>query len=153
MFNFQSSIPSVFPTKVCGNLAPAVGVPFAYLGGVGVSAQPCLGAVDVIPQLGGTGVDGQLALAHLLPHPVDGVDAVVTAHTHKPLNTTPSKLRVNPQRNTITEVPFDVIVATSWLKYSGYAAKRMYTPTSHVLQKIVLSGTSKEIEISTKHSY
>lgn len=83
----------------------------------------------------------------------DGVDAVITAHIHKPLNTTPSKLRVNLQRNTIKEVPFDVIVATSWLRYSGYAAKKMLPPTSHVLQKITLCGTKKEIEISTKHSY
>lgn len=83
----------------------------------------------------------------------DGVDAIITAHTHKPLNTTPSKLRVNPQNNTIKEVPFDVIVATSWMKYSGYAGKKMLPPTSHVLQKITLCGTKKEIEVSTKHSY
>lgn len=83
----------------------------------------------------------------------DGVDAIITGHTHKPLNTTPSKLKINPQRNVVREVPFDVIVATSWLKYSGYAAKKMLNPTSHVLQKITLCGTKKEIEISTKHSY
>lgn len=83
----------------------------------------------------------------------DGIDALIMGHTHKPLNTIPCKFRVDSRNNFVKEVPFDVIVATSWLRNSGYAAKRMLTPTSHVLQKIVLSGTKKEIEISTKHSY
>lgn len=83
----------------------------------------------------------------------DGVDLVFTGHTHKPLNTTPSKLRVDTRNNVIKEVPFDVVVATSWMRYSGYVARKMLTPTSHVLQKVTLCGTKKEIEISTKHSY
>ena len=84
---------------------------------------------------------------------IDGVDVLVTGHTHKPLVTTPSKIRVDLRNETITEVPFDVVVATSWLKYSGYAAKKMLSPTSHVFQKITLSGVKKEIEVSSKHSY
>lgn len=83
----------------------------------------------------------------------DGIDALITGHTHRPLNTVPSKLRVDPRQNVVKEVPFDVIVATSWLGYSGYAAKKMLTPTSRVLQKITVHGKKKEIEISTKHSY
>ena len=83
----------------------------------------------------------------------DGVDALVMGHTHKPLNTTPSKTRIDTRNNIAKQVPFDVIVGTSWLRYSGYAAKKMLAPTSHVFQKITLCGTKKEIEISTKHSY
>ena len=83
----------------------------------------------------------------------DGIDALITAHIHKPLNTTPSKLRVDPQNNKVKEVPFDVVVATSWCGYSGYAGRKMLAPTSHVLQKIELNATKKEIEISQKHSY
>ena len=83
----------------------------------------------------------------------DGVDALIMGHTHRPLTTTPSKIRVDSRNNTVKQVPFDVIVATSWLKYTDYAAKKMMNPTSHVLQKITLCGMKKEIEISTKHSY
>lgn len=83
----------------------------------------------------------------------DGIDVLITAHIHKPLNTTPSKLRVDPQNNKVKEVPFDVVVATSWCGYSGYAGRKMLAPTSHVLQKIELNATKKEIEISQKHSY
>lgn len=83
----------------------------------------------------------------------DGIDVLITAHIHKPLNTTPSKLRVDPQNNRIKEVPFDVVVATSWCGYSGYAGRKMLAPTSHVLQKMELNANKKEIEISQKHSY
>ena len=83
----------------------------------------------------------------------EGVDALVTAHTHKPLNTFPGKIRVDTRNNVAKEVPFDVIVATSWLHYSDYAARKMLSPTSHILQRITLSGTHKEIEISSKHVY
>jgi len=83
----------------------------------------------------------------------EGVDVLITGHTHKPLNTFPGKIRVDPRHNVAKEVPFDVIVATSWLHYTDYAAKKMLSPTSHVLQRISLSGTHKEIEISSKHLY
>lgn len=83
----------------------------------------------------------------------DGIDALILGHTHKPLNTIPSKFRVDTRNNRVKEVPFDVIVATSWLRNTEYAAKKMLNPTSHVLQKITLCGTKKEIEISTKHAY
>ena len=38
-------------------------------------------------------------------------------------------------------------MATSWLHYSDYAARKMMSPTSHIMQRITLSGTHKEIEI------
>lgn len=83
----------------------------------------------------------------------EGIDALIMGHTHKPLNTVPGKIRIDHTHNVTKEVPVDVIVATSWLHNSDYAAKKMMQPTSHVLQKISLSGSKKEIEISTKHGY
>lgn len=83
----------------------------------------------------------------------DGIDAVVSAHTHKPSDTVPSKLKVFAQQGIIREVPFDVITATSWVKYAGYAARKMYPPTSHVLQTIELCGTKKKIKVSSEHEY
>lgn len=84
----------------------------------------------------------------------DGIDILISAHVHKPLNTLPCKIKVNPNHNSVKEVPFGVVIATSWLKYAGYAARRMYPPTSSaVLQKIVLQGNKKEFEISTKCSF
>ena len=102
---------------------------------------------------GGVLTGGSVNKAERYAYTFDGVDVLVMGHTHKPLNTTPGKIRVDTRNNTAKQVPFDIIVATSWLQYSDYAAKKMLAPTSHVFQKITLCGTKKEIEISTKHSY
>ena len=102
---------------------------------------------------GGVMTGGAVNKAERYAYSLDGVDALITAHYHKPLNTVPSKYRVDSHKNVMKEVPFDVIIATSWTGYADYAAKKMMPPTSRVLQKITLSGTKKEIEVSSKHSY
>ena len=78
----------------------------------------------------------------------DGIDALITGHTHKPVVSTPSKIRVNPQNNTISITPFKVITATSWLEYGGYAARKMLLPASHTLQTMTLRGNKKEIIVT-----
>ena len=78
---------------------------------------------------------------------VDGVDALIVGHTHKPWVTQPAKIRVDVRNNTVTTVPFKVISATSWLKYGGYATQKMLLPSSHAKQVITLSGYKKEIRV------
>lgn len=75
----------------------------------------------------------------------DGIDGLITGHTHKPVLSVPSKIHVNPRNNTVSLTPFRVITATSWLKYGGYSARKMLLPASHVLQTMTLSGNKKEI--------
>lgn len=79
---------------------------------------------------------------------LDGVDALITGHTHKPVVSAPGKIKVNPFCNTIQVVPFKVLTATSWLEYGGYAAKKMLLPATHTLQKMTLSGRKKEIIVT-----
>lgn len=79
---------------------------------------------------------------------LDGVDCVISAHSHKPAVTAPSKIKVNPFRNTVSVVPFKVVTATSWLEYGGYAAKKMLLPSSHSLQTMTLRGRRKEIIVT-----
>lgn len=98
---------------------------------------------------GGTLSGGSLNRNERFGYALDGVDALITAHTHKPLFSIPSKIRVNPTKNIAQLVPFTVLTATSWLCYGGYAAKKMLLPSSHKLQKMVLCGTRKEITIIT----
>ena len=43
----------------------------------------------------------------------DGIDALITGHTHKPVVSTPSKIRINPRNNTAYISPFKVITATN----------------------------------------
>lgn len=103
---------------------------------------------------GGAQTGGAVNKAERYAYSLDGVDALITAHYHKPLNTIPSKYRVDSHRNIMKEVPFDVIIAPSWTGYADYAAKQMRPPvSSNVLQRITLQANKKEIEVSNKHSY
>lgn len=79
---------------------------------------------------------------------LDGVDALITGHTHKPVVSSPGKIKVDPRQNTIQVVPFKVVTATSWLEYGGYAARKMLLPASHTLQTMTLRGTKKEIIVT-----
>lgn len=78
----------------------------------------------------------------------DGIDALITGHTHKPVVSSPSKIKIDPQNNVVSVVPFKVITATSWLGYGGYAAKKMLLPASHCLQTMTLRGKKKEIIVT-----
>ena len=74
---------------------------------------------------------------------LDGSDALIVGHTHKPYVTQPAKLKIDPQNNRVSVKPFKVVSMTSWLGYSAYAAQKMLLPTSHAPQTITLCGKRK----------
>lgn len=76
---------------------------------------------------------------------IDGVDAIILGHTHKPFTTQPGKLKVDPHNNIATIKPFKVLCCSSWLDYGGYAARANMTPASHVVQKLILFGNEKKM--------
>lgn len=79
---------------------------------------------------------------------IDGIDALLVGHSHKPLVTQPGKLYVDGRNNCVSVKPFKVIVATSWLGYGGYAARKQLLPTSHAPQVITLCGDHKDIKVT-----
>lgn len=79
---------------------------------------------------------------------IDGMDALITGHTHKPYTTQPGKIKVDPFNNKVSLQPFKVISATSWLEFGGYAAQKMLLPSSHCLQTLTLRGNKKEIIVT-----
>ena len=79
---------------------------------------------------------------------VDGMDALIVGHTHKPFTTQPGKLKIDPHNNKVTIKPFKVISSTSWLEYGGYAAQKMLLPTTHCLHTLTLRGDKKEIVVT-----
>lgn len=79
---------------------------------------------------------------------LDGVDAVISAHTHKPAITSPGKIKVDSRNNKVSVVPFKVITATPWLSYGGYAARKQLLPSSFSLQTMTLRGRKKEIIVT-----
>ncbi len=79
---------------------------------------------------------------------IDGMDALIVGHTHKPFTTQPGKIKIDPFNNKISIKPFKVICATSWLDYGGYAARMMLSPTTHCLNTLTLCGDHKEIKVT-----
>ena len=79
---------------------------------------------------------------------IDGIDALIVGHTHKPFTTQTGKIKVDAHNNKVTVRPFKVISATSWLDYGGYAAHKMLSPTSHCLHTLTLRGNKKEIVVT-----
>ena len=79
---------------------------------------------------------------------LDGSDALIVGHTHKPFVTQPSKIKIDAQNNRVSIKPFKVVSMTSWLGYSAYAAQKMLLPTSHAPQTIKLCGRRKEITVT-----
>ena len=91
------------------------------------------------------GNDGQNVLGGSL---MDGVDALVVGHSHRPMVTQPTKIKIDPFNNRVSFKPFKVVTATSWLEYGGYAAQKMLPPTSHALQALTLCGKRKELKVT-----
>lgn len=78
---------------------------------------------------------------------LDGIDILITGHTHKPWVTQPAKIVFDPHNNKVSTKPFKVVSASSWLNYGGYAAQKMLNPTAHDNQIILLSGREKEVKV------
>ena len=79
---------------------------------------------------------------------MDGVDCIITGHTHKPMTSQPGKLVVDARNNVVSIKPFKVLVATSWLDYGGYAARYMLQPSSFCPNSLTLCGGHKEMIVT-----
>ena len=79
---------------------------------------------------------------------LDGADALIVGHTHKPFVTQPSKIKIDPYHNKVSIQPFKVVSMTSWMTYGGYAAQNMLLPASHAPQTITLCGKRKLMTVT-----
>jgi predicted phosphodiesterase len=97
---------------------------------------------------GGAMTGGTVNRNERFGYAIEGIDALVVGHSHKPLITQPAKLVVDHANNKISVKPFKVVVSTAWLGYGGYAAQKMLIPSSHSVQKICLAGKHKELTVT-----
>lgn len=79
---------------------------------------------------------------------LDGCDALLVGHSHKPMVSQPGKILIDARNNQVSIKPFKVIVASSWLNYGGYAAKKQFLPTTHTPQIITLHGVGRSKKIT-----
>lgn len=98
---------------------------------------------------GGALTGGAVNKAERFGYVIDGIDALIVGHTHKPFVTDPVKIKVDASHKKIYFAPFRVISVSSWLAYGGYPVRKMLSPTANTRQIITLSGTKKEIRVET----
>lgn len=96
---------------------------------------------------GGILTGGAVNRAERFGYAIDGADVLIAGHTHKPFNTYPGKIKIDANNNKVSIKPFHVVNCSSWLSYGGYACRKMLLPSAYIAQKIVLSGTSKSIQV------
>ncbi len=75
---------------------------------------------------------------------IDGIDCIVTGHTHKPITFPVSKLEFDDHELTVRQKQFTVVTASSFLDYGGYAIEKMLPPTGNALTEIRLAYTGTE---------
>lgn len=97
---------------------------------------------------GGALTSGAVLKGERFGYAVDGMDALIMGHTHKPFTTVPGKIFIDPRNNKVSIKPFKVINMTSWLEYGGYSAQKMLLPSSHSLHTLTLRGNKKEMVVT-----
>lgn len=97
---------------------------------------------------GGALTSGAVLRGERFGYAIEGMDALIMGHTHKPFVTTPGKIVIDPHNNMVTVKPFKVICMTSWLEWSGYPVQKMLLPTTHALQTLTLRGSKKEMAVT-----
>lgn len=78
---------------------------------------------------------------------VDGLDIIITGHTHKPINFPDGKLVLDPANNLVRARNFYAVVASSWLEYGGYPITKLLPPTAIIRSTITLTGNKKHIKV------
>ena len=97
---------------------------------------------------GGQLTSGAVLRGERYLYSMDGVDALIFGHTHKPFTSVPGKIVVDPRNNVVSVKPFKVVNMTSWLEYGGYSAQKMLLPTAHCLHTLTLCGDHKEMVVT-----
>lgn len=97
---------------------------------------------------GGALTSGAVLKGERFGYAVDGMDALIVGHTHKPFTTVSGKIAIDKHNNKVSVKPFKVISMTSWLEYGGYAAQKMMLPSAHNLHTLTFRGNKKEMIIT-----
>lgn len=69
---------------------------------------------------------------------IDGIDVLITGHTHKPMTFPVSKLVFNRVDGSARQEQYTVVTASSFLDYGGYPIEKMLPPAAKTLTEIKL---------------
>lgn len=77
---------------------------------------------------------------------IEGIDCIVTGHTHKPVAFPVKKLVYDSHNQVIVPKQFYVAVASSFLDYGGYPVQKMMPPAANTLTEIILTYNQKHMK-------
>lgn len=79
----------------------------------------------------------------------EGVDGIITGHTHNPRNAKFEKIVIDNHNNAVIKREISIIVCNSFLREADYALKSMLVGASNSISKVkLLKGLKKKIEIT-----
>lgn len=82
---------------------------------------------------------------------IDGLDVMITGHTHTPSVDFPSKIVLDTRNECIKMVDFVNLVVPSFTTYGDYVERAMYMPNSGTKYPVIqLSGSEKEVKVLWK---
>lgn len=110
--------------------------------------RPCYATMVTHGAGGGMYVGSGGNRAERMGSVIDGLDAIVCGHVHKPSEFPVGKLVIDKHNNNVIQQQFRVIVATSWMTYGGYPIRGMMTPTAHLLHEVVYHSDKKLIRVT-----
>lgn len=112
------------------------------------STRPAYNIVVTHGAGGGQLTSGAVLRGERFGYAIDGMDALIMGHTHKPFTIQPGKIVIDPRNNVVTVKPFKVINMTSWIDYGGYSVQKMLLPTSHCIHTLSLNSKQKEMVVT-----
>lgn len=80
---------------------------------------------------GGTMTGGSVNKVERFQYSLEGVDALITGHTHKGSITRPAKLTPDMAHGQMVIKPTLTVQAVSWQAYGGYALQKMMSPNAN----------------------
>lgn len=82
---------------------------------------------------------------------IEGIDAFVSGHTHKPMDKPLGKIVYDSKNKSVSQKDVENIVCGHFLRFGGYGERGGYRPTSQKLFSMILSGKKKNIETRGFH--
>lgn len=82
---------------------------------------------------------------------IEGIDAFVSGHTHKPMDKPLGKIVYDSKNKSVSQKDVENIVCGHFLRFGGYGERGGYRPTSQKLFSLILSGKKKNIETRGFH--
>lgn len=78
---------------------------------------------------------------------IDGMDVLITGHTHQPTSRFPAKIVIDSKNEIVKMTEYVHITVPSFTKTGGYALKGMYMPQGHKIPIITLDGEKKGVYV------